>query len=406
MRLKAVTSILLIFILACGAPAMAFAYDPLTGAVAITSQGTIPFTPGPLLDDFTDGVGINAWGSLTGTFSKFDPAPSNSICVASYENNPAIAFGGTGHSLKLDYNVTYDKLGEKGFAGYYSKLDGGSVNSYTALSFQVKGASGGEYFKIELKTNSLDTNRNKAAVYITDFLDGGVTTNWRKVEIPFHNFANINNWSSMKEFVITFEGAQSGINGSPLSGAVYIDDISFVNRVFKAIRIDHYGDKVDACALGGNMGDMGGGGGAAQHTFLDALVPPPLYPNVLFSRYNVSSGWAGIFVKFGGGASGNTPMTHDFSAFGSLSFWIRAWQADRNPKGIKLELEDSGGKRTAWRGGITTVWQKMVIPFSDFSGLRINAIKQFNIIYDGRAIGGAGGDLNGGVFIDDLQFEE
>ena len=169
----------------------------------VSASGTVPFSPGPLLDDFR-GAGVNLWRIGTGTFKSKPPAQkAEGFCIASYADNPGTTFGRSGYSLKLDYDVSNFVIENTkyygSFSGYYSKLGGANISSYKYLSFWVKGAAGGEYFKVELKNNVANANRNHAAVYVTDYLDGGVTNDWQKVTIPLDAFANINNWTSIKE---------------------------------------------------------------------------------------------------------------------------------------------------------------------------------------------------------------
>lgn len=422
MKLKAITPILVIFVLACGSP-NTFAYEPLDGAVAITSRGTIPLTPGPLLDDFTDGIGINTWGDLTGTFSSDDPPIS---CNASYESDTGIVFGGTGYSLKLDYNVSQSAS----YAGYYSKLGGANLASYTSLSFWIRGGLGGEFFKVELKNNSTtkcydaheDTNyyRNSAAVYITDYMDGGVTTEWKKVTIPFHNFANLDEWASMKELVIVFENSQSEANGSPKDGIVYIDDISFGSTSVDVVRIDHFGDKLGICALGGNIGDFDESPPAKVYSFSNTnYAGSPCGSYSLLSEYDVTYKWAGISIIFGGGnADNNLDMTgvkpekmgwikipHDFSEYTYLSLWMKARSENENPKALKIELKhDSGTGRfyTDTLHSITGSWQQWRIPLADFAGLEKATIKEMTFVYEDRKVYYA----VGAIYIDNVQFEK
>ena len=386
-----VLKVLLAAMLLIGAANMASAYDPLAGPVAISGEADLPFTPGPIIDNFSDTDPVNVWGGVTGTFSKYPTPPANSTCAASY----------TGTSLRLDYNVT----GTDAYAGYYSKLGGQSASAYTWLIFWVRGTVGGELFKIELKNNVADNNRNHAAVYVNDFLDGGVTTTMQEVRIPFHNFANINDFSSMKELVFVFEKNASAANGSPASGTVYIDHINLSSGSVDPVRIDHYGDRVGVCSLGGNIGSMGGYGGSAAHDFTSVSGTYKTYPNGLHSTYNVVSGWAGVYMIFGGGDTGFIAMPHDFSAYSYLTFYIRAESGGRNPRKIKLELSD-GNDRIYWFNGVTTSWQKVSIPLSSFPGLNKSAIKQLNIIYDRFPIWDIGGSQIGGVYIDEVQFEK
>lgn len=176
MRFKAPFVTIALFFLLTGDVAVVLPYIDLKPGSALSTNATIPLTPGPLLDDFTAGEGVNVWRGATYTISS-DPAvppPADAVCNASFTNDSAIVYGSAGKSLQLTYNVSR----ANSYAGYVSNLGGASTASYNYLSFWVKGAAGGEFFKITLSSNSADANRNKASVYITDYLQGGVTTSW------------------------------------------------------------------------------------------------------------------------------------------------------------------------------------------------------------------------------------
>ena len=407
MKPKSLGLVLIISVLAIGGAGIVSAYTPLGAPASITSQGQVPFTPGALLDDFSGGTSINKWGALTGTFSKSTvvPPPANESCKASYVLDASQARGGC---LKLEYNVDAADT----YAGYYSLLGGASLVTpvaYTAVSFYVKGAAGGEFFKIQLKKTS-----SSAAVYITDYLDGGVTTGWQKVTVPFHNFVNLDNGDSMTEFVIVFENAQSATNGSLTHGTVYIDNITFETTTVPVVRIDHFGDKLGTCALGGNMGTMTGAGGVISYSFSNIAGEYSGYPYGLNLNYDVTAygAWAGVWSLFGGGADGWTAVPHDFSAYNYLYIGVRG-SSTGNPKEIKIELVDSGGSKAVRINTITASWQYWRIPLvfnananPGFIGLDKSSIKQLNIIVEGNQVGYANGNKSGNVYIDSVQFEQ
>lgn len=229
MNRRLVISVLAVYFIAIASAGVLCAYTELDTAPAIRAEGQIPLTSGPLLDNFNSGTTVNMWGAITGAFNSISPAAT---CTVSF-TTPAESFGGTGHSLKLNYNIS----ATNSYSGYYSKLASVDLSQYNAVSFYVKGDAAGVFFKIQLTNNSateywdpgngVNYYRNTASIYITDYLDGGVTTSWQKVKIPFDNFANLDGWGSMKELVIVFENFQSVANGSPIQGTVYIDDIIF-----------------------------------------------------------------------------------------------------------------------------------------------------------------------------------
>lgn len=444
MRPKSFISILICFCLIAGGVNPLYAYTPLRSAVSISGEGEIPLTPGPLLDDFATGTGTNVWNDITGTFKSegtpSDPTFPEGSCTVSYTNNPTEMYGSTGHSLKLNYDVSaYRGSGDEregSYAGYFSKLGSGSLSAYTTLSFYVKGQVGGETFKIEFKNNSStsyyydDPNdpekthyyRNKAQIYVTDYLDGGVTTNWQLVTIPLRNFANLDGWSSMKEFIITFENLASYHNSSPAQGAIYIDEIRFGAPVINDIRIDHFGDNVYLCALGGGMGNMPNEPPTQPYSDISfSNTVSHNSPNSLLSEYYTFPFpyWAGAFIIFGGGNAddslgvleypdkmGFIGVPQNFSDYNYLSFYIRAKSSTENPVTLKVELPSNSGTSSVYITGVTTGWQLARLPLSSFTGLDKSTIKQVNFVYEFTPIVLDGGNWAGGVYIDELQFEK
>ena len=429
------TIILVISVLIITNVCMVYAYTELSTPSSIQSEGQVPFTPGPLLDDFRYAAPVNLWNVVTSTFSSSSlvPMPADAICTASYIND-SNAY--SGYSLKLDYNVS----ALNSYAGYSSQMGGGSLvtpTAYTAVSFWVKGAAGGEFFKVELRNkgttlyydsnNNANYYRNDSTVYITDYLDGGVTTAWQKVTIPLANFASLDDWSSMKEFVLVFENAQSTANGSLARGTVYIDDIAFETNVVNTVRIAHFGEAVatdtsgnkkGVCALGGNIGTAIGSGGIISYGLSNETNSYNPYPYGLSLNYDVNSSgaWAATYLIFGGGIDPNPDLSQnksgwiaipqDFSAYNYLSLMIRGKSSTENPKTIKIELVDSGGTKSYVIAGIITNWQTLKIPLSSFPLLRKDSIKQMTFVLEGWRIDAAVGNKVGTVLIDSVQFEK
>lgn len=348
---------------------------------------------GPVLDDFNDGGKLNNWGYDSGAF--------NSTGASCIDSRDATSPQEGSFCLKLDYDVSFSKS----YAGYWSLLEGKDLSGYTSISFWVKGTAGGEYFKIELKNNSTDANRNRAAVYVTDYLDGGVTTGWQEITIPFHNFVNLDSWNNMKELVFVFENSQSVTNGSPTQGTIYIDKISFSSSTVNQVRIDYFGDKLGTCALGGNIGDMPTE--KFTHSFSTDVYRSS--PCALESTYDVTSdSWGGQFIIFGGGENGWAEIPHDFSEYNYVIVWIKAKSATENPKILKVEMVDrtSSPYPAVFLRKISTDWQRYAIPLSAFSGLNKNSIRKMTFVYEDWRIDGDGGSRTGVLYIDDIQFEK
>ena len=433
MKLKNALILLVTIAVVAGLSASASAYRSFSNAIPITSQGTIPFTPGALLDDFRNAKsGLNVWNCATGAFSS-----SAASITASCITDTAIVYGGTGNSLKLTYNV--DAMDS--YAGYFTNLGGGNVSSYTAVSFYVKGANGGELIKIELKNKSgtvyhddnagTDYFRNVATVYVPDFLAGGVTTAWQKVTIPLKNFANLDGFTSMNELVFVFENTQSGINGSRTHGAVYIDNIKFENPSVDVLGAAYFGTKLNINSLGGYMAVTGGtSGGSGSISFASLSDGNHTAANALKYNYNVSvvGSYAAAFSEIGGGNTDSTvqkpekggwiAIRQDFSAYNYITFWARAATDATNPTGFKVELHDFSGIGTGEpfykinktdTNHLTTAWQKYSIPlanFMDWSSVPLEKNHIAEIVFTIEYYNTPGDHDVGAMYIDDVQFEK
>lgn len=445
--MRLVSNLVVIAMMVSGA-GDAFAYQQLSGAVSITSQATKTLTPSAVLDTFDTASTINGWGDVTGTFASQAGTPpvNTASCVASYTNDPAKRYGSSGYSLQLDYNVN----NSGSYAGYSSKLGGGSLAPYNAISFWVKGAVGGEFFKVELKNYSTTSYwsaekattyyRNIAAAYITNYLDNGVTINWQKVTIPFDNFENLDGFTSMKEFTIVFENTQSDTNGSPKQGTIYIDNIQFETAAtfpINVIRVNHFGDKLSIGGFGGNMGSSGGNGGSAAYSFSASQADAGeyhAYPYGLKFDFGLlySNSYAYVWNIFGGGNAdanlapvtkplemGNIPVPHDFSQFTYLTFWARASSGTtQNPAGFKVELKDDLDRPVGagtpfyvikYNGSnpLTPEWQKYTLgltDFRDYNGVALHkaGISQITFTVEG----GNSITVGGTIYIDEVQFEK
>lgn len=383
-------TILALLLLLCGS---VFGGVVDTDGVEVNSIVEETILLGPVLDDFNDGGKLNNWGYDTGSFDSTGVASCvDSRDATSPQEGP--------FCLKLDYDV----FPSESYAGYWSKLGVEDLSGYTSISFWVKGTVGREFFKVELKNNSTTVNRSTAAVYVTDYLDGGVTTNWQEIIIPFHNFVNLDSWNNMIELVLVFENYQSVTNGSPTQGTIYIDSISFSTSSVNEVRIDYFGDKLGTCALGGNIGDMP----TANFTHSFTTNEYVSSPGALESTYDVTSdSWGGQFMIFGGGVDGWTEIPHDFSAYDYVTLSVRAKSEAENPKEVKIEIVDNSNSYWMRLLEITPSWQRYLIPLSLLvgQGLDKSSIKKMCFVYERGRIDAAGGNRQGVLYIDNLRFD-
>jgi hypothetical protein len=195
----------------------------------------------PLIDDFDQRHARNNIGGFTSTFTS----EIGGACYSQFNSQVV----DTGSALELHYDL--DDEGQ--YCGYFTSLEHAHIESYGAITFDVRGAEGGEYFKIELKADN--NTHPKAALQIADVLDGPVTTEWQTVTIPLIQFFNLKNLDDVRELVFVFEYDWATLNDSPVQGTIYIDNIRVVSQDLPSmLPIDKCNDAFNRCSLGGEVG--------------------------------------------------------------------------------------------------------------------------------------------------------
>ncbi len=153
-------------------------------------------------------VSLLATSAMQGTWDKNEGGIN-----FRYDGEQARA--GAGACLQLTYGVA----AEKQEAGFWLGLIGRDLSKYWAVAFWVKGAKGGEVFRVGLKDGSSFEDKLDVTTYLPD----GITTEWQKVTIPLMEFKTIKNWYSMDSFSVTFRNEY----GKPYTGIIYMDGLAF-----------------------------------------------------------------------------------------------------------------------------------------------------------------------------------
>lgn len=372
---------------------------------AVNVSATVLSPPAPdadIVDDFNDGNDLNYWD---GSMGAMEPVVGENSIVRSFVTSGAL--GGSGNSLRLDYNL--NMLSE--WNGYFLKLNNETVvakdlSAYRHLSFWVKGSVGGvEHLKIGLENTSAEgTGRNNAFLYVNDYLDGGITAEWQKVSIPLDAFANLDSKANAKTLTFVFERAYVNEGGLPLSGAVFIDDVRFSDVALDTLRIDHFGDNWGWSAMGGNTGDGGNNGATASHSLSNVPGTYPTFPRSFKSVYNVTpaGSFSYHFIMLGGGIDGWTAVPVDCSAYKYLVFSARAQSALENPIKFKIEVKSSGKVINLVVSGLTPTFQKYYADLSLLPTFLIDrtTINQITITYENFRVTNKAGV----VYFDDIGF--
>ncbi len=167
----------------------------------------------------------NTFGGRSSTYMQ---QPSGIVARRTNE----VFYGEKGKSLELRYKKAGDggPYGKGGWCGYYSVIKMGprkyyDASAYQYLTFYVKGAQGGENFKIGVADETWfqredSMKSEQISVYLKD---QKITTEWQKAKIPLEDF-----WVDTKKLAsiaICFE-AECFPEGHG-KGVVYLDDFKF-----------------------------------------------------------------------------------------------------------------------------------------------------------------------------------
>jgi hypothetical protein len=352
-----------------------------------------------MVDNFENGADPNLWG---GNYLTFATQTAGDNITGSYDSSNGR--NGSSYAYKLNYSVP----NAGSFAGMKLEVASGGgekdLSGYKYFSFWVKGSATGIPMKIEFQNSTI--RRNSAFVYINDYLDGGITTSWREVRIPLDAFCFLDRKSNINGIVFVFEYDYAVASGYPVSGTVYLDDISFSDQSLGYLRIDSFGDNWGINALGGNNGDMGGAGGSHASEYSTSVYHN--YSRGLKSTYDLTmGGWGGYWFLFG---SGGQSVPVDLSAYNKISLWAKAIDNTNKPYRIKIEVVDTTRAYVTYIPSVSgtpplsTAWTKYEIDLNgfDMTGLDKTKIKQFNIVY---GLNDVGTYKNTSVIFDEIQFE-
>ena len=180
-----------------------------------------------LIDDFNAATTDNVLGGKTEGDEEKEGG-----CIPLFTQNEVNTYGNAGHSLSLEYDVTFPgtfsfystKLGPQGADPFTSETR--DLSSYAYFSFWYMTEMERPNFSIEVHRDSDNNGKfilgkdSSSKVIAKKYLRNHVPGTWHKVVIPLKDFAMISKWQNIVEFVFIFENAlQSG------SGKIFFDNI-------------------------------------------------------------------------------------------------------------------------------------------------------------------------------------
>lgn len=351
--------------------------------VVVGTEGVMANPAEVVYDDFNDGVLGTNLGGAAGAMS-YDGAHDPTVDFNTNAQEGAYA-------LSLSYNFP-----ENQWCGYWSFFqadEGGyDVSAYTDIRMWVRGAIGGEKFKVELK----DTANNMRAVYITlvPGFESGATTSWQELVMPLYNFAGVD-MSQLKQMNIVFDVA-------PYTRTVYIDNIVFTDlspytTPPSGLVVDDFNDGRGPNNLGGGCGTMDPDPEDPAETITESYVgATQAYEGLGALKLDYDRGtnsWVGYWNFMKSDESG-----YDVSSYGDLRVWVKGAAGGET---FKVELKDMTGTTSFVRiqdvTTVTTSWQEATLDLTSFSGVDLTQLQQVNIIFDTSPDSGT-------VYIDLIRF--
>jgi len=171
-----------------------------------------------LLDEFNKSTNL-----LGGRASVYQKAPSRALAMPS----PSEYYGPGGKALmlKFDKKGQGGPYGMGGWCGYYTLLKKGDnyfdASKYTSITFYVKGAKGGENFKLGVADRHWDkVGDSVKSEEIIKYIPGGqITTEWQKATVPMDAF--FLDHKEMASIAICFE--TDCFPGGVGRGTIYVD---------------------------------------------------------------------------------------------------------------------------------------------------------------------------------------
>ncbi len=365
---------------------LAVAVVLLSAAGPAYPQG-VPLGEIPKLTDTSMLTERDIFFGQRGKLGTFSIAPCK---AGAYEDDGAI-------------KIMYDRPDEsaKSFAGAYIVING-DLSKYKTMTFMIKGQAGGETF--ELGLNDVVAHRREDAVIpgtINRYLPGGVTTEWQEVRVPLEDFYGP---AMSKVFSLVFNFNEEG------SGVFWIKDFTFDENLTvdreKETRDQGYLllDNFDHATAVNLLGRKTNSYKSLPSVIRSAWVKDVHYGekgrSLKLSYDKKAGGWCGYYTLL----NQIDGAYYDLSGYKSVSFMVKGenggenfelGMADKNWLTIGDSLK-AGQVVKYLPKGVTTEWQEVVIPLSDFGMLDLKEMGSFVLNFNVKG--------KGAVYIDDIKF--
>ncbi len=305
--------------------------------------------------------------------------------------------------------IRYRKEKDPAFCGAYVIILG-DLSAYNTMTFWIKGKKGGETF--ELGLNDTISNKREDAVIagsIHRYLPAGVTPDWQEVIVPLEDFFGSD---LTRVYSVVFNFNEEG------EGTFWTDGLTFHKEtmVDREAEIEKKGELLLDNFDHSDINLLGRKANAykrlpsvcAYSRVISKPVPgtvtvpgtEPINRSLRLDFDKRTTGWCGYYTLL----NQIDGAYFDLSAYKSVSFSIRGAKgkeffeigmADKS----WLTIGDSvkaGGIEKYLPKGVTTQWQEVTIPLTDFGKLDWPQMSSFVINFPRPG--------TGAVFIDNLRF--
>jgi len=331
-----------------------------------------------IIDDFNNKENVNLLKGGTFTFS--DKQGLGRIQKLYYNEQPLPKPSEEGYSLHLSYDVSQ----QNAYAGYVTMLNNIDLSQYQTLTFWIKGKQGGETLLIGLK----DQFGHESKLLIDRYLIQGITADWQEVMIPLTAFTSIQHWNAIENLNLCFESWIS----RPESGT-YIDNLQF-EKTLGTITIEDFESRNGRNQFGGNSRIFTNGNCTINVAYETSNTPQD--PSTV---YCIS--YSGTFGPPSWAYCGWTTELNgvSVSASGTVSFHIKGAKGGETPN---IYLDDGTSRACVdieKYVTVTTSWQKVTIPLSEFSnqGVDLTHLQEIQIVFEWE-------NMSGTIWIDNIQF--
>lgn len=296
--------------------------------------------------------------------------------------------------------MRYRKVPGPSFCGTYVIILG-DLSPYATMTFWVKGAKGGETFEIGM--NDVISNKREDAVIVGSihrYLPGGVTPSWQQVKVPLEDFFGAD---LKRVFSIVFNFNEEG------EGTFWIDGLEFHEQAMVdpdakiqatgIFLLDNF-DHSDVNLLGRKANAYKRLPSICKFTRVSEPRVGPHGRSLRLDYDKKATGWCGYYSLL----NQIDGAYFDLSSYKEAKLWVRgARGGERFEIGMAdrswLTIGDSvkaGAIDHYLPKGVTTQWQEVTLPLSDFGKLDWSQMGSFTVNFHQAG--------QGTVFLDDLRF--